>query len=334
MANRTTVKSNIVTKCVPTVSNADMIDMLNAEMNDNVRFREDVVAVQTSTANRISCNFTGKERINLTRTGGSLDIDVSGIGDGEEKWLQITKTAGQSISWYMGGVIDITPCKANITAASVVTYQIIRKGNYYYSQAWIEAVKAATDAIPGVISPASVAEANALTTNTKALTPGRVPKASATQQGIVEIATSAEIDAGTDTVAGRQMAVQPSELLRKLLQVTTPPAWSAAVTLQAGWHGNVQYFLDTIGNIHVRGLQLYKNADIAANVASQFWDMVGLLNNAEYKQFIMCYDPATFHLVSGLHIYSQGSSGMGIRPAFVKYDANNKIDFYAIFRYE
>ena len=90
MANRQTAKSNIVTKNVPTVTNAILTDMLNSELADNIVFGEDVAVVQNSSVSNITVDFTGKDRIDLTRTGGSLNITVAGMGDGETKYLLIS----------------------------------------------------------------------------------------------------------------------------------------------------------------------------------------------------------------------------------------------------
>ena len=196
MPNRTTVKSNIVTKNVPTVTNAIMTDMLNAELADNVSFREDVAVAQASSATNITVDFTGKDRIDLTRTGGGLNITLSGIGDGETKFLLVTKTSGQVVSFV--GVTDITPIKANANALSIVLYEIIRKSSYYFAKAWVENVKSATDSIEGVLETATQAESNALSAINKIVTPGRQPLARQGQQGIVELANEAQANTLTD----------------------------------------------------------------------------------------------------------------------------------------
>jgi len=138
MANRTTVKSNIVTQNVPTVTNAIMTNMLNAELADNVRFREDVAVIQASAISAIVVDFAGKDRVDLTRTGGSLAISVTGIDDGETKYLLVTKTAGQAVSWV--GITDITPVKANADALPLVLYELVRKGANYFVKAWVDTV--------------------------------------------------------------------------------------------------------------------------------------------------------------------------------------------------
>jgi len=197
MSNRTTAKSNIITKNVPTVTNAIMTDMLNNELAENVVFREDVAVVQSSGASNITVDFSGKDRVDLTRTGGSLNITLSGISDGEIKYLLIAKTTGQAVTFV--GVTDITPIKANANALSLVLYEIVRKSSFYFAKAWVENVKTATDTIEGVLETATAAESNALSVVNKIVTPGRIPIASTSQKGISELATAAEGNALSDT---------------------------------------------------------------------------------------------------------------------------------------
>lgn len=186
MANRTTVKSNIITLNVPSVSNADLEDMLNDNICDNVVFGEDVAVSQSSSVSAITCNFTGKDRIDLTRTGGSLAITVSGIGDGETKFLLVTKTAGQAVTFV--GVTDVTPVKANADALSLVLYEIVRKNTSYFAKAWVETVQAASDA-----------ETQAGSITNKFITPANLESKTATtsRKGIAEMALAAEAQDGS-----------------------------------------------------------------------------------------------------------------------------------------
>lgn len=267
MSNRTTVKSNIITKNIPSVSNLILTDILNAELADNLKFREDVAKLQSSSISNITVDFTGFDRVDLTRTGGSLNVTFAGIGDGETKFLLVTKTTGQAVTFV--GVTDITPIKANANALSIVLYEIVRKSSYYFTKAWVENVKSATDTIEGVLETAtqiesnalsavdkivtpgrqplatqtqkgivelaSTTEANQLTDLTKAITPGTIPKSSTSQEGVCEIATSAEVDAGTDTDAtGDQLVVQPSEMKRKTDAIITRLSSLETLRIKAG----------------------------------------------------------------------------------------------------
>lgn len=197
MANRTSVKSNIVTKNVPTVTNAILTDMLNADMNDNLKFREDVAVSQSSGVSNINLDFTGKDRIDLTRTGGSLNLTASGIGDGETVFLLITKTVGQAITWT--NVTDVTPVKENVTALSIVIYEIVRKASYYFARAWVESPVQGTDSVLGIWTAASQIEHNALSSTTKLCVPGRLPLIGIDQYGLSKLSPGGVAQMGQDT---------------------------------------------------------------------------------------------------------------------------------------
>lgn len=185
--NRTTAKADIVALNVPSVSNATMNTMLNEKLADNVRFREDVAVSQAASTSNITVDFTNKDRIDLTRTGGALNITISGMGDGEDKSLLIVKTAGQIVTF--ANATDITPVKTNADALATVLYELKRKGANYFAKAWVETVQMA-----------SLAEAQALTITNKAIAPGTIPIGNTTQKGVVDKATLAqakEFDSGT-----------------------------------------------------------------------------------------------------------------------------------------
>jgi hypothetical protein len=207
--NRQSFTSNVTTKIQPLVTTAIHRDVLINDLAASVVFGQDVALPQTATATNITVDFTGKDRVDLTRTGGALNITLSGIDDGETKFLLITKTAGQAVTFV--GVTDVTPIKANANALNLVLYEIVRKSSSYFAKAWVENVKTATETIEGVLEIATAAEANAISALDKIITPGRIPVASQTQKGIIEIATSAEVDAGSIG----NLAVIALELKRK-----------------------------------------------------------------------------------------------------------------------
>lgn len=268
MVDRTTAKSNIVGLNVPSVTNAIMTEMLNDNICDNVVFRKDLTVAQASGLSNITVDFTGKDRVDLTRTGGNLVITVAGIEDGERKFLLITKSALQPVTWV--GVTDITPYKTYANDATVVLYEIVRKGTLYVAKAWLETIKNATESKAGILPIASDAEANALSVDNriitpakiprasdiqrglieiatgaevadltdalKAVVPARIPKASTTQQGIAQHASNAQVDAGTDSlIGGESIVVQPSQLKRKY------DAALAKIGMELWWYGKFVY---------------------------------------------------------------------------------------------
>ena len=170
--------------------------MLNAELADNIKFREDVGAVQASGVSAITVNFEGKDRIDLTRTGGALNITVAGLGDGELKYLLITKTAGQAITWT--NVTDVTPILANVNELGLVLYEVIRKGSYYFARAWVDTVKQASETMIGALAIATESEHNALGVINKAAVPGRMPTGTEAQKGLLLLASASDVTTGTD----------------------------------------------------------------------------------------------------------------------------------------
>lgn len=227
MANRTTVKNNIVTQNVPTVTNAILTNMLNTELADNLKFREDVAVSQSSGVTNITVNFTGRDRVDLTRTGGALNITVSGIADGEEVDLLITKTAGQPVTFV--GITDITPIKENVTAVNLVLYSIRRKGANYYAKAWVETVVRASQAeqVTGtdnnkVSTPfsvqgkaATIAETVNGISTTKFVTPNSLQNklAASTVLGLVSKGASSDVAVSNDTFMGVQPLYVPPSVL-------------------------------------------------------------------------------------------------------------------------
>ena len=257
--NRTTVKSDIVTLNVPTVTNAIMTTMLNTELADNLVFGADVAVLQSSSASNITVDFTGKDRVDLTRTGGSLNITVSGIDDGETKFLLITKTVGQVVTWV--GVSDITPLKGGVTSLSFVLYEIVRKASSYFAKAWVETVKPATVDLAGVVEIATDAENNALSSISKACTPGYLPLMSTTQKGLVEAATVTETQTGTSAT----LAVTPAGLAAVVDDIQNDnEAWhdlDYSANFNSGAGAYCQYFKDNVGNVHVRAKNLKTKVD-------------------------------------------------------------------------
>jgi hypothetical protein len=272
MANRTTVKSNVTTKNVPTVTNAILTDILNNDMCDNVKFREDVAVSKVAGVSGITVDFTGIDRVDLQRTGGSLNITVSGIGDGETKFLLITKTAGQVVTWV--GVTDVTDVKPNADALSVVTYEIIRKGSNFYARAVAETVILASDA-----------EAQGLTEALKVLTPATNPIASTGQTGLVKIAGAGEIAAGTDSASGKGnvYCIPPSALK------TVKDAANTAI-------GTKQNRIKNIVNFGAAPAGQHSGTVIAVDYATV--DVINLTSNA--NGFYAMPDPG---LYPGLAVY-------------------------------
>lgn len=158
--NRTTVKANITTLNVPSVSNADLNTMLKDYLSDNLVFGADVVDTISSTSTSVTLDWDLKDRIDLSRQSGvgNFNITNNNISDGEVKYLLISKQNGDTISFT--DATDITPVTANVDSQTTVLYEIVRKGTNYYARAWLDFANIASET-----------EAKTATSNTKLITP-------------------------------------------------------------------------------------------------------------------------------------------------------------------
>jgi hypothetical protein len=324
MSNRTTVKNDVSTNIVPVMVTSVHRAMLN-EICDNVKFKEDVAVIQSSSVTSITVDFTGKDRIDLTRTGGSLAITASGISDGDTVFLLITKTAGQAVSFV--GITDVTPVKAYVTALGIVLYEIIRKGSNYFAKAWVESVKQATDTITGTLVIASTSEHNALSSTSKAVVPGRIPISSTTQRGLIELETMAETLAGT----GTNRAVSGVGVAAVINNTIALPAWQT-MSLASGWQGTVRYFKDVLGNTHLQAVNLLRTTSFSGNDNNSV--TFGGLSSGYIPQYETHF--VINSMISNnrdLHVLKVGANFLAISPDPDDYIANATINFYIIFRH-
>lgn len=361
--NRTTVKSDIVGINVPSVTNAELNTMLNEKMNDNLKFLEDTAKIQTSSLSNITVDFNGWDRIDLTRTGGPLNITVAGIKDGEEVSLLITKTTGQPITW--SGVTDITPVKDNVTSESVVLYSVINKNSNYYALAWTETVKQATDAVDGVLKTATVSEHNALSVTNKACVPGRLPISADSQKGLIQVASVSEHNALSitnksvvpgriprtsetqsgvsewadatqaqneqDTEGADSLVIRPSIMAQYIRENVTQFPTRFALSKNSGWSGTLRYSRDKLGITRLELIAIEYNSGITG--ASEIGTLPALY--APYERIILpVYSRtslATIDFTShALRIDTNGDIDLIGAPD--SYTAGKIIEFYASYR--
>lgn len=190
MANRTTAKSNVDEKIVPKVTNAIHRDMVKTDIMDNVVFKEEVVRIVTSSQTNINIDFQDVDRVNVTRTGGGLNLLLSNIVDGQTAWLYVTKSSGTNVIFQ--NATDITPIAQRLADETTIVYMIVRKGTVYTALALKETVVQGTDTIEGLFASATTAEHNALSVTDKVCVPGRLPTSTTSQKGLVELADSSE----------------------------------------------------------------------------------------------------------------------------------------------
>jgi len=311
-----------------------MTTMLNTELADNIVFGADVAVLQSSGSSAITVDFTGKDRVDLTRTGGALYITVSGIDDGELKYLLITKTIGQVITFV--GVTDITPVKSEVTALGTVLYMIVRKATNYYAWAWVETVKTATSAQIGVVQIADQTIHNSLSSISRVCVPGYLPLMSTSQKGLVEAATTTETRALSDATR----AVTPAGLGAVVDDIqNVNEAWiSLDYSANFSAASYCQYFKDNVGNVQIRAKNLRTKIDYSSGT-----DMIAV------GTLPVGYRPLTaFEVVFWGQRKTTGnyntlrneiagvitSDGIVAISATQSITTSNYIDFYIIFRAE
>jgi hypothetical protein len=335
MANRTTVKNNIVAQNVPTVTNAILTGMLNTELADNVKFREDVANSFSMNPGSVNLLYNGLDRMDIIASGGNVTITLPNgqLFDGETKYLLLTKTSGATVTWI--GVTDITPIKANADSLSLVLYEIVRKGTNYFAKAWVENVKQATDTILGAAEIATAAECNSLTDILRIVTPGRIPVASTTQRGIIEHATSSQINAGTSG----NLAVIASELKRKYDELVdyTDAEIAAALLIAAdasNIDGNIGSASPNKGYANVRylksgnsGYSMVVNILISESTTGDFkyWHILDDIIPSGTIRAIQCEWAILIRNSNGTYDYGNSSNGLQYNSAnqFITLGAGN-----------
>ena len=176
MANRTTVKSNIQALNVPSVSNADLEDMLNDNLADNVEFIEKTYRPEiTPAASTFTIDFNGFDNVIYKFSGGAIHISsISNMSDGQLGYLKLTKTPGLGVTWG-AGITDLTPVQADINSESVVYYKIKRVLTLYFVTAFV-----------------------------------LIGATNESRKGLTKWASDSQIKAGTDTDSGDALVVRPS----------------------------------------------------------------------------------------------------------------------------
>lgn len=199
----------------------------------------------------------------------------------------------------------------------------------------------ATPTQTGMLETSTNAETQAGTDSSKAVTPSSLSSRTATETrtGLAELATTAEATAGTDT----ERIVTPAGLQSKLsaeykstTQLATPGAWTdVSSSMEAGWSGTLQYFIDYLGFIHIYAKQIKKSSNITETTGEIIWDMSGITVLITPEFITDSYDSggAENRVLHVLRVNPEGSGkGLAIFPEPNDYVANNDISFYITFR--
>lgn len=276
--NRTAYQTAVDNDITPIVTVAKLTTHLKDELAESVVFRTDVISstvVATVDANTL--DFSDYDQIVFD--GATNDVEptftLSNIENGEIVSIKITKNANRGITF--ANATNITPNQSYIDVNSTsVTYLIIRKGSVNYALALVETIVAATTTNAGILEVATTAEAQAGTANDKIITPDNLQDVTATtsRKGVVELATTTEVRNGT---AG-SLAVIASDL-------NNAPAFSS-LTLKAGsnYTGSLLYRKDNLGYVHIYG-QITKGGTTSSET---FADLPSGYQTTSLTAYICC----------------------------------------------
>lgn len=153
------------------------------------------------------------DRLLVDTTGGTVTITLPATAKvGDNIWLADKKntwginnvTVGRNGHNIQGSAADLT-----LSSSGIICVLVYSDETYGWTALYTTAT-AASESTPGIVEIATTAEVAAGTDNTKAVSPAGLASRVATTSlaGIVELATSAETQAGTDT----ERAVTPAGL--------------------------------------------------------------------------------------------------------------------------
>ena len=131
--NRTEVVSRVNSQIVPTVTNAIHRAFLIDDFVNSAVLRKDVITSATPVGNAVTADFTASDCITIT-TAVDLDITVSGMENGDVKYIVLTKNATNAVAFT--GVADVTPQTTFLdNVLTSVVYEIVNKNGLIYARA-------------------------------------------------------------------------------------------------------------------------------------------------------------------------------------------------------
>ena len=130
--NRTEAIAEVNAKLVPTITAAIHRDNLNNDILNSVKFDKDVIGTETPVAGAVTVDFSTKDLATLT-TIVNLSVTITGLENGAEKYIKITKNGGNVISFV--STTDATTHKIYINRQTgTFIYKITKKDNVTYAQ--------------------------------------------------------------------------------------------------------------------------------------------------------------------------------------------------------
>ncbi len=133
----------------------------------SVVFRKDVSTTDTAATATKTIDFTDIDFITITQST-NVTYTLSGIQQGEIKYLKITKSAGQSIAF--SGATQEDENSTYIQALTSIMYEIFNKDGSIQVRAISKTIPSASETYKGIVELATQSEVDAGTTGEKAVT--------------------------------------------------------------------------------------------------------------------------------------------------------------------
>ena len=172
---------------VGTIDSAMFVDILWDDFAKNGVFKADVINSDVAAGSAFAADFDSIDTYEIDAGAGNVEITISNLQDGQIGFIDVVNKAGGIVTW--ANATNITPNHSYITALTTCLYMVVNKNGSMYAMAWKKTITTATATNSGILEVATTAEAQALTLDTKIITPS----------GLADVIGSVTIN--VDTVA-------------------------------------------------------------------------------------------------------------------------------------
>lgn len=135
--NRDEAGNQVDAKIVPTVTNAIHRDLLKEDILNSIVFRKDVIkTIPANTQQLTELDYSDCDLIYCDISGyGIVDFNISGLADGDLKYLKVEKTISDGVNWNQ----NISNVSENswylMEKATTIYYQIYKKTGIIFVKA-------------------------------------------------------------------------------------------------------------------------------------------------------------------------------------------------------
>ena len=154
---------------VGTIDSAMFVDILWDDFAKNGVFKADVINSDVAAGSAFAADFDSIDTYEIDAGAGNVEITISNLQDGQIGFIDVVNKAGGIVTW--ANATNITPNHSYITALTTCLYMVVNKNGSMYAMAWKKTITTATATNSGILEVATTAEAQALTLDTKIITP-------------------------------------------------------------------------------------------------------------------------------------------------------------------